>query len=89
MSTLDIVLMLESSSGDQYFDLLAQLLSPQVIKEKITELSLNKESETHIFIEAFDKLFKTIESELNKLIQQEQVRASLGVDGFMPQISTG
>jgi hypothetical protein len=55
----------------------------------VSEVSLKKGSETHIFVEAFDKLFKTIESELGKLLMQENSRASLGADGFMPQISTG
>lgn len=81
---MDKVLTLESSAGDQYFDLLTLIFNPATIKEKITEQSLLKESENHIYVEAFDLLFKQIDSELNKLVIQEKSRLSLGPDGFMP-----
>jgi len=68
---------------------LESLLSPSLIKDKITESSLNPASETHIYVHAFDVLFKLIDKELQKLIAQESQREKLGADGFLPQISTG
>lgn len=74
LSILDKVLTLEAAAGDQYFELLRLIFEPAHIKEKITEQSLKKDSETHIYIEAFDLLFKQIDNELNKLVLQEKVR---------------
>lgn len=64
-------------------------MNPATIKEKITSDSLRKESHNHIYVEAFDLLFKQIDRELNKLVKQENQRLALGADGFMPQISMG
>lgn len=64
LSVIDNVLILESSSGDQYFDLLSSILNAQTVKEKVTEEALKKTSASHIFVEAFDILFKQIDTEL-------------------------
>jgi hypothetical protein len=65
---LDRVLNLDSAAGDQYFDLLSSLLGPTTIKERITEASLKPSSENHIYVQAFETLFKLIDRELLKLI---------------------
>jgi len=89
LSILDKVLNLDSSAGDQYFDLLSTLLSPAIIKDKLTEASLSPTHDTHIYVSAFDLLFKKIDTELSKLCVSESLRLKLGADGFLPQISTG
>lgn len=64
------------------------ILSPSAIKEKIkTEEDLKDED--NLYVKAFRNLFTKIDKELQKLLNLERVKETLGQDGFMPSISMG
>ena len=64
LSILDQVLVLESSSSDQFFDLIQLLLGD--LKDKIKA----GDSETsNVYLYTFDQLFKHIDTELVKLLE--------------------
>jgi hypothetical protein len=62
LSILDQVLVLESSSSDQYFELIQLLLTG--LKDKIKE----GDTEANVYLYTFDQLFKHIDTELVKLL---------------------
>jgi len=71
-------LVLESSSSDQFFDLIQLLLTN--LKDKIQP----GDTTGNIYLQTFDQLLKHIDSELVKLFTQELQRKKLGADGYMP-----
>ena len=64
------------------------ILSPSAIKEKIkTEEDLKDED--NLYVKAFRNLFTKIDKELQKLLNLERVKETLGQHVFMPSISMG